>query len=54
MEHGLTQTQLAEKVGTSHSAISRIESGQHSASPETLRKLSAALELRPDGSGASF
>ena len=43
---GLTQAQLAERIGTSHSAISRIESGQHTATPETLRKLAAALDMR--------
>jgi len=46
MEHGLTQAQLAKRVGTSHSAISRIESGQHAATPETLRKLATALDRR--------
>jgi DNA-binding XRE family transcriptional regulator len=42
-EQGLTQEQLAERVGTSHSAISRLESGQHSASFETLRRVAHAL-----------
>jgi ribosome-binding protein aMBF1 (putative translation factor) len=46
MELGLTQKQLAERMGTSHSAISRIESGQHKTSVETLRRLADALELR--------
>lgn len=46
MEHGLTQAQLAKRVGTSHSAISRLESGQHTATPETLRKLATALDMR--------
>lgn len=46
IEHGLTQAQLAKRVGTSHSAISRIESGQHAATPETLRKLATALDRR--------
>ena len=46
IEHGLTQAQLAKRVGTSHSAISRIESGQHAATPETLRKLATALDMR--------
>lgn len=31
-------------MGTSHSAISRIERGQHSTSVETLRRLADALE----------
>ena len=33
-------------MGTSHSAISRIESGQHSTSVQTLQRLAAALEMR--------
>ena len=43
---GLAQQQLAERMGTSHSAVSRMESGQHPTKPETLRRLAAALELR--------
>jgi ribosome-binding protein aMBF1 (putative translation factor) len=46
MALGLTQRELAERMGTSHSAISRIESGQHKTSVETLRRLAEALELR--------
>lgn len=46
MEIGLTQEQLAERMGTSHSAISRIESGQHGTSVQTLQRLAAALEMR--------
>jgi ribosome-binding protein aMBF1 (putative translation factor) len=46
MELDLTQEQLAERMGTSHSAISRIESGQHSTSVQTLQRLAAALEMR--------
>lgn len=45
-ELGLTQEQLAERMGTSHSAISRIESGQHRASVATLERLADALEVR--------
>lgn len=43
-ELGLTQAELAERVGTSHSAISRIESGQHRTNVDTLQRLAAALE----------
>lgn len=43
-ELGLTQGQLAERMGTSHSAISRIEAGQHRSSVATLERLAAALE----------
>jgi ribosome-binding protein aMBF1 (putative translation factor) len=46
MELGLTQEQLAERMGTSHSAISRIESGRHSTSVQTLQRLADALEMR--------
>jgi ribosome-binding protein aMBF1 (putative translation factor) len=46
LELGLTQEQLAERMGTSYSAISRIESGQHSTSVQTLQRLAAALEMR--------
>jgi ribosome-binding protein aMBF1 (putative translation factor) len=45
-ELGLTQEQLAAKMGTSHSAISRIESGQHRTSIATLERLAQALEAR--------
>lgn len=45
-ELGLTQEQLAERMGTSHSAISRIESGQHRTSVATLERLAHALEAR--------
>lgn len=43
-ELGLSQQDLAGRMGTSHSAISRIESGQHVTSVNTLRRLAAALE----------
>jgi transcriptional regulator with XRE-family HTH domain len=45
-ELGLTQKQLAERMGTSHSAISRVESGQHRTSVATLERLAEALEVR--------
>jgi len=43
---GLTQQELAERMGTSHSAISRIESGRHKTSVETLQRVAEALGLR--------
>jgi ribosome-binding protein aMBF1 (putative translation factor) len=46
MELGLTQEDLSKRMGTSHSAISRIESGQHGTSVRTLQRLAAALEMR--------
>jgi transcriptional regulator with XRE-family HTH domain len=42
----ISQEELAERMGTSHSAISRIESGRHRTSVETLRRLAHALDLR--------
>jgi len=44
MEHGLTQAQLATRVGTSHSQIARIESGQYRTSVETLNRIAAAFD----------
>lgn len=46
MELDLTQKELADRMGTSHSAISRIESGQHPTKPDTLRRLAEALGVR--------
>lgn len=40
---GLSQAALAQRMGTSHSAISRIESGQHPTTVQTLRRLADAL-----------
>lgn len=40
---GLSQEELARRIGTSVSAISRLESGFHVPSLETLRRLAAAL-----------
>lgn len=44
-ELGLTQEELADRVGTSSTAISRIESGQHKTSVTTLQRLADALDL---------
>ncbi len=43
---GISQDELARRVGTSHSAISRIESGRHKTSVETLQRLAHAMGLR--------
>lgn len=45
-EQGLTQQALARKMKTSHTAISRIESGQHPTSLTTIRKLAEAFGFR--------
>ncbi|WP_125773685.1 helix-turn-helix domain-containing protein [Antribacter gilvus] len=41
---GLTQAQLAERLGTSQSAVHRIEQGQQNLSLEMIGRISAALE----------
>lgn len=46
MEHNLTQQELAARVGTSHSQISRIESGRHQTSVGTLRRIGEVFGLR--------
>ncbi len=43
---GLSQQQLAQRMGSTASVISRIESGQHRTSTETLRRVAEALEGR--------
>lgn len=49
-EAGLTQAQVAERMGTKASAVARLEaslaSGKHSPSIETLRKYAHALGKR--------
>ena len=46
IRYALTQGQLAERMGTSVSAISRLESGQHRPNVETLEKLGQAFGER--------
>lgn len=46
IRYGLTQDHLAERMGTSVSAISRLESGQHRPNVETLEKLGLAFGER--------
>jgi ribosome-binding protein aMBF1 (putative translation factor) len=41
---GLSQQQVAKRMGTTTSVISRIESGQHRTGTETLRRLALALD----------
>lgn len=45
-ELGLSQEELAERMATTASVISRLESGQHSATIKTLQRIAAALETR--------
>jgi ribosome-binding protein aMBF1 (putative translation factor) len=46
MDKGLSQQELADLVGTSHSQISRIESGRHRTNLDTLTRIAHALDLR--------
>lgn len=45
LESGLTQSQLAVKIGTKQSAISRLESGNYNPSISFLEKVAKALKL---------
>jgi transcriptional regulator with XRE-family HTH domain len=44
-EYGLTQKELAEKVGMKQSAIARLESGNHNPSLAMLRRIADALDV---------
>ena len=54
-EHGITQTELARRLGMKQPAVARLEAGEHNPSLETLARLSAALHIEfhiavtPDG-----
>lgn len=43
-ELGLSQADLAERMNTTPSVISRLESGQHSITMKTLQRVAAAFE----------
>ena len=43
---GISQAELARRMGTTASVISRIESGQHATNARTLQRLASALEAR--------
>ncbi|MFZ3137573.1 MAG: helix-turn-helix transcriptional regulator [Thermodesulfovibrionales bacterium] len=46
IERGLTQKELAQKIRTKQSAISRLESGSYNPSLAFLRKVAKALNAR--------
>lgn len=48
VEHGLTQTGLAEVLGMHQPAIARLEAGSHEPSLATLARLSSALGISLD------
>lgn len=43
LEAGLTQAQLAVRLGTTQSAIARLERGLHRSSLESINRVAAAL-----------
>jgi transcriptional regulator with XRE-family HTH domain len=43
---GLSQTEVAARMGTSQSSVARLESGEADARLSTLERLAAALEVR--------
>ncbi|MCD6232964.1 helix-turn-helix domain-containing protein [bacterium] len=46
IEKGLTQKELARKVGTKQSAVSRLESGTYNPTISFLKKVAEALDAR--------
>ncbi|MGY5764709.1 UDP-N-acetylglucosamine 1-carboxyvinyltransferase [Brachybacterium sp. DNPG3] len=50
---GLTQTQLAEQLGTSQSAVNRMEKGQQNFTLDMLSRVGSALDSELVGLGAS-
>lgn len=52
MAAGLSQAELARRIGVSPSALSQVERGRHGLSGETLTRLWAILGV-PFGPGAS-
>jgi len=46
IERSLSQQELADKMGTKQSAISRLESGQSNPSLAFIRKMADALDLK--------
>lgn len=43
IDQGLTQAELADRVGTTQSSIARLESGKHKPSLQMLEKVAEAL-----------
>ncbi len=46
IDSGLTQAQLAKKIGTKQSAISRLESGEANPTLHLLEKIAAAVDKK--------
>lgn len=43
---GISQAELARRIGSTPSVVSRIESGQHATNARTLQRLAVGLEAR--------
>lgn len=54
MNKGLTQAELAKKLGMSPSYIGQYESGNRSPKPETLMKIAEALGVSPASLGVEI
>ena len=48
LSKGLTQAQLAKKIGTKQSAIARLESGNYNPTVNFLKRIAEALNLKLD------
>ena len=46
MKTGLTQQELAKKLGTTKSVVSRLESGHHAPSVKTLDNIAKAFDMK--------
>lgn len=46
IEQGLTQKELARKIGTKQSSISRFESGSYNPTIDFLKKIASALDVQ--------
>ena len=46
IEHGITQTELARRLGMRQPQVARLEIGEHTPSLDTLRRLSQLLRIR--------
>jgi transcriptional regulator with XRE-family HTH domain len=45
IEHGLSQTQLARKLGLKQPAVARLEAGEHMPTIKTLLRIAEALDI---------
>ena len=47
LREALSQRDLAELAGVAHTTVVRLEAGDPNANPSTVRKLAAALKVKP-------